>query len=176
MSSTESYTELLDLGREKLSEGDYLKLAAFLQTLHKEAESEIVMRVKTNILNCCVSFQTYKNKKYNIKIEKEEITVYRGSTQNKTVLYGSVNGQEFHLDEDVFYANWTRLIEYHGIKHIERSLLGSEKELFKNLQDFKMFLAKKAKKNGEDDVMVDYWRDEYIVKQLFGVEWGEQIV
>ena len=177
MSTTEIYSEVLDIGREKMNEGDYLKLANFLCELHKKAESapKISHERILSATDTVVEFDTPKGKHYLIKINQIRRVVYEGSNPDDDFISGSVNGESFTnmLDND-FGTKWGRFIGFYGIKNIKRSFGGDVEEFthwgrFKRHCDIRN-VSEEAGDSGEEEEMGEVMlRQSYYIRVLFGI-------
>lgn len=96
MSNTENLTAILDLGRDTLSEGQYLQLANFLKTINKP-DAPKIHRIVENAINHKVKFSTYRSAhvgSYTIKMINMTTTCYEGHTPNLYTLKYQVNDAE----------------------------------------------------------------------------------
>jgi hypothetical protein len=170
-SNTETYSDILDLGREKMNEGDYLQLATFLKNLHKTNEAPEIIYYNSYIRNIIVKYQTYKSKHtYEIKINTVTKTVYRGPTRDMILVIGTVNDIPFELVEDDFIDLWNRRITFLGAKNIKRSIDGIE-ETFETYGDFIKYIKQREKDTIPKDELEDYdgdFGDKYYIRCLFG--------
>ena len=176
--NTAAYSEILDFGREKMNEGDYLKLAMFLGNLHNAvASAPEVFRETTNIHNVSVEFDTVKGKHIVVKIDSIREVVYRGAAKpNDDFISGSVNGVAFTNMIDTEFTNyWVKRIAFYGAKNIKRSFDNIEADEFKHFGLFKQFCL-------ERDVSIERSEEEepdydamdfcatYFVNVLFGID------
>ena len=167
-----SYTDVLDVGREKLNEGDYLKLASFLQSLHNENDSSRIMRKETDSLQLRVEFETYKNHQYSIYLDKQITTVYTGTRPNLEIIYGTWNGTPFEMSIADLKDKLHRVFHILGAKNIKRTLQDLVPEDYKTMRSFMKVLQERTNENqkeGEEPDDVDDWQNEYIINVLFGL-------
>ena len=175
MSKVESYSEVLDFSKEKMSEGDYIKLADFLKKLHSETEESEILRVGELAVGITLEFETYKGKQYKIKLLNSKRTIFRGPKPSTIELSGLVNDVPFTEEIGAFRTKWSNIIGFSGIKNIKRSVYDLEIEEFKHLRDFKNFLQSREDDDrredcdDDDEHDVDGWTDEFITGNLFGI-------
>jgi hypothetical protein len=174
---TEIYSEVLDLGRDKMTEGDYLKLATFLGDLHKkkdEPPQSIILREVVSSSRTVIEFDTLKGKHYVITITEYRYIVYSGPKPNEKVITGTVNDEPFTnmLDHD-FYKKWTQIMRFYGCKNIKRSSNGEGVEEFASFARFRKhcneLLALDAENSDEEEVYNDY---SCFIDVLFGFDYA----
>lgn len=175
--TTEIYSEVLDLGREKMNEGDYLKLATFLGNLHKTASVVSILREDIYSPNTVVEFDTLKDKHCVVKINRIRTVVYAGSKPNEEFISGSVNDDFFtNVLEKDFVRQWTRRIGFYGAKNIKRSSDCGDVEEFKQYGRFKKHCKERDASIGAEDSDDDeeYGNNDfcsgYYTRILFGID------
>lgn len=171
MSDTAILTEILDLGRDKLKEGEYLKLATFLKTL---TNSDDLIRTATIPLNVKIEYETSSGKLYCITIQEEEMKVFKGTRPNETKYSGTQNGVPFIMSHNEFLSRLRRRISFYGMKNIKRSMEEGEVEEYRNLDQYKKGLQKRwdfefEDRNDTTHESPEDWQDEYVLGILCGV-------
>jgi hypothetical protein len=98
---------------------------------------------------------------------------------HKTIVFGSINGQELELPIKIFKHKLTMLYDIHGMKNIKKSVPYCEPIVYKNVGDFKRTSSQHQKdertdpddpENDEDEISPDNWCNEWLVARLFSVE------
>jgi hypothetical protein len=175
MSSTsESLSNVLDVARESLVEGDYLKVASFLKTLLKEDDN--VYSTKIIDLYILIEFESLTKKKTIIEINRGIYYVMKGSTPNRLTLSGSINNKPFTENEDDLIRKIYCMGVFFGYGKIKRTVFDVEEE-WKNFTAFK----KHAHEMDEyDNKCEDQEEDEdnhylntsdcWTIRKLLGVE------
>ena len=168
-STTEIYGDILEMGREKMNEGDYMKLATFLKTLHAANEKIKVLREETHHINYVLEYDTTKNKHFVIKISSVKRVIYHGPKQNDTLVTGTLNGVEFtgvELEELVMRIK--RITFLYGIKNIKRQIddLGFEEHA--TFEEFKNYVN--VRENPEDPEDTEFC-DMFYVQTLIGCDY-----
>lgn len=176
---TEIYSEVLDLGRDKMTEGDYLKLASFLGDLHKKKEEppQAIFREVVSPLRIVIEFDTLKGKHYVITINQIRRVVYVGPKPNEKFISGTVNDEPFTnmLDED-FRKKWSQLIGFYGIKNIKRSSGDGVEEFVsfgrfkKHCKDRDIALNAEDSEAEEEHLSVMDYNPSYFIIVLFGID------
>jgi len=167
-SSVDSYNDVLEVGREKMNEGDYLKLAKFLQTLHKERK--IIREIQTRNVGSSISFETLKGKPFRISINTYKTITYEGQPQ-ESYITGLWKDEPFEYLKDDFIKKFIRIVNIYGAKNI-RQTIGDETEEYSKFASFKSFVRQLHENNSvyDDDEDDDLGIDEYyIVCCLFNI-------
>ena len=170
MDKTENFSDILDFSKEKLSEGDYIKLADFLKNIHTFSE-KIVRHKSSKDINAVLEFDTYKGKHYVIKVDTFETLYFTGDTENETAFIGSINDVPFRYGMWELRRIWSARINFHGAKNIKRTLMGSDIETFRNMKDFRTYLQERnddEKDEDDEEEDVNEWGNEYVTGLLFG--------
>lgn len=167
-----NYSEILDFGKEKLKEGDYLKLASFLKSL---TEPEEIIRELKNPLNIQIKFETFKGKHYELHIQEEIRVLYKGSKPNETYYSGTCNGVPFRMEEDDFLLQWKNRCNFYGLKNIQRSFFDEEIETFSGLGEFKKHLHERWEleiddSHNDDDEDPCSYQLGFVIALLFGIK------
>lgn len=174
---TESYSDVLECGREKMSEGDYLKLATFLGNLHKDNSDFRIVKEDIHLPNTVIEFDTIKDSHCVIKINRLRTVCYAGSKPQEEFISGSVNDVCFTnvLQKD-FLLQWGRRIGFYGMKNIKRSTENGNVEEFKHFGRFKRYCkVRDICLEGEDSENEGDPNDSefiaiYYIKILFGID------
>jgi hypothetical protein len=167
-SNTEVYSEMLDLGREKMNEGDYLKLATFLKNLNNSKDENKIYNTTNVVIDSHIEFDTVSGKHFTIKITNARLDLVRGSEPNITTITGTVNDIPFQSDEIQFTRKWRRMIDSLGIKNIKRQTFDSGVDTYTKWGSFKTFvhelLVSELDGDEEDELFAN---DMYCVRVLF---------
>lgn len=175
---TEIYSEVLDLGRDKMTEGDYLKLASFLGDLHKKKDEpqQSIFREDVSSSRIVVEFDTLKGKHYVINITEYRHVIYTGPKPNEKFISGTVNDEPFtNMSDHDFYKKWMRLIGFYGCKNIKRSSGDVDVEKFQSFGRFKRHCSERdmalnaEDSDAEEEHDSDY-NPSYYIAVLFGVD------
>jgi hypothetical protein len=175
---TEIYSEVLDLGRDKMTEGDYLKLATFLGDLHKkkdEPPQSILLREVVSPLRTVIEFDTLKGKHYVITITEYRYIMYTAKP-NEKFISGTVNDEPFtNMSDHDFYKKWVRLIGFYGCKNIKRSSGDVDVEKFQSFGRFKRHCTERDMSLNAEDSEAEEEHDSdynpsYYIAVLFGVD------
>jgi hypothetical protein len=173
---TEIYSEVLDLGRDKMTEGDYLKLATFLADLHKKNDEPPQSIFREDVLSSrtVIEFDTLKDKRYVINITEYRHVIYTGRKPNERLLSGTVNDEPFtNMLVNDFYKKWKHIIGFYGCKNIKRSSNGEGVEEFASFARFRKhcdeLLALDADNSDSDDNGV-YNDVRSYFEVLFGID------
>lgn len=139
-------TDVLEFCEQKLPQGDYLKVANFLKDIHKNKPSaKIVKKIikKKADIDIHIDFETFKNKKYNIHLQKynKTIIIFQQSgpwvaPEHKAEYSGFFNGNAIQISDDDLIRKVIIILSLYGIKNIKRTFNGEE-DTFKNLKDYK---------------------------------------
>jgi hypothetical protein len=171
----DTFSEILDLGREKLSEGTFIKLANFLRDVHNEQTRNVEEIALTRItpIKVHVEFDTYNGKHYTIIVDNEKIEYMRGSTPNREYVSGSVNGIAF-IDrvESEFIGYLERFKKFYGMKNIVRKMDEHEEESFATFGKFCRYMREREvddsyDSNDEDDEC--HYQDSWVIRNIFGL-------
>lgn len=168
--SSEIFNDVLECGREKMSEGDYLKLAQFLKTLHNKKEKVEVGR-KTTPLQIKVEYDTQKGKHYSVIINSMIDVDYEGSPRI-TRYIGTINGVAFDEERHTLKDLLCRRITFSGIKNIKRSICDDDVEEYPTMRSFKAMLQEMGEGdsyNTEEEYDINNIMESYIVSLLFGI-------
>ena len=178
--TVDAYAEILETGREKLKDGDFLKLADFLSKLNKESEIIEPFKRETQHLDITLQFETLKGKSFVITLLERKCAYYPGKRRNEFYISGIINGKPFIDDDEfVFIDKWTRFMKLYGIKNIKRTWneFGLEEE-FTTLGKYKDYLQEehendKTKQDEEDEddgepYDVRMICDTYITRSIMG--------
>jgi hypothetical protein len=167
---TESCSAVLEVGREKLSEGDYLKLATFLSTIHASKSALTVVNEKWVSHNFKLEYNTIKSKKCMvIKIDNLVEIVKRTDAVIDIELHviGSINNEPFRMLRKEFINKIIRRISFYGMRNIKRTMDDMDDE-FVHYSRFKGHTRDRASDMEEDDDDSDWDLTEYtIVGELF---------
>ena len=186
MSNTENMSELLELGREKLSEGDYLKLATFLQNLHTTHTTATRVAyvppavVNTLPLNVVVEFKTVKGKEFVIHLDTlTKTTAYgpgREAERREETVIGKFNLVPFTMLETDFIKKMYTLLHFYGMKDIRRSCHGEHEETHEIFHDFSEHARDDyiTSFSGPDDEDADYGNSD-ILRILFGLHLNSEL-
>jgi hypothetical protein len=177
MSTTDNLTDILEMCREKMTEGDYVKTADFLRKLHDSAtpESRIIVHTANVLMNTHVTFNTIKGKKTTVEIESVKRLRFRGPIPDEYTVIGTIDGEEFTMSREQFVERMARRIGFYGAKSIERQMQHHDKDVFSGLGTFKKFIQERevCAERRDDDEDEDEWADfntPYIMAALFGVD------
>ena len=169
--NTTNYSDILDFSKDKVPEGDYLKLANFLKTLHQENQQTIVSE-DTIEINLVLKFETYRGKKHTLKINKIHKTCFERSSSetssSQTKLFGSLDNIPFEDEEDELFKQWKIFFDYYGVKNIKRSMMGADIEHFKTLGEFKKYLEERTE-DFEQDIEIIAYSSNYLYGCLLGM-------
>ena len=173
MSTTENLTDILEMCREKMTEGDYLKTAGFLRNLH-ESGAPVIIGTTIAIMNTIVTFNTIKGKKTTVEIERVKRLRFRGSVPDEYTVTGKINGLEFTMSREDFTQRMVRRIGFYGAKSIERQMGDDDKEEFSGLGRFKKYISERevhseSRDEDDDDEYTEFSTDYYI-QALFGLD------
>jgi hypothetical protein len=174
-SNTEVYTELLDFGRDKMTEGDYLKLATFLKDLNNNKDESKILLSKHEVFDTLIEFDTLRGKHYSIKLTKARLDIISGSEPNILYITGTVNGIPFESEEKEFSRKWLRIIECFGIKNIKRQSFDSEVDTFIKWGSFKTFVQELVESETQEEEEEEEWLSDehpiYCVRVLFCINY-----
>lgn len=168
---TESCCAVLDVGRDKLSEGDFLKLAAFLDSLHKSKSATNVLTVKRISHNFKLEYQTIKSKKSVVIKITDLIKIYKSNNSDKSWtefhVVGSINDVPFNMLRNQFIDKIVRQIAFCGMRNIKRTMDDLEDE-FDHYPQFKGHTRDRASdaEDEDDDFDVDLLSEDYFVCEL----------
>lgn len=171
----EAFNEILDVGREKLSEGNFLKLATLLQNIHKEqtrTESEIVL---TRIIpvNIRVEFDTHNGKHCVVVIDSHKTEYMRGSTPNREYVSGTLNGISFtDRDEVEFITYLERFKRFYGMKNIVRKMDIYDEETFTTFGKFRKYMREREADDmcdSDDEDDGGCYQDAWVIRNIFGL-------
>jgi hypothetical protein len=157
------------MGREKMNEGDYMKLATFLKTLHAANETIRVWDDTTHRLNYELEYDTTKNKHFVIKISHVRRIRYHGPKPNATLVTGTLNGVEFTdtcLNELAQRLN--RITFVYGIKNIKRQIEDLGFEEHTTFEEFKKYVNARECPDDPDDAE---FNDNYYIQTLIGCDY-----
>lgn len=185
--NTAIYNDVLEVGREKMSEGDYLKLATFLKQLHNT--TDVIVFDKIYQIGITLEFDTYNSSHYKfdnstdnsihykIIIDSVHRTVYKGPKKDDIIVRGSENGISFERTIENLVDKLVKLYHFYGIKNIKRSLDNNKIQYFKNFKNFKKFnsLLHKGIDDGDsdsDDEECCAFTDGYMMKCLCGLHYN----
>ena len=175
--TTEAYSEVLETGREKLSEGDYLKLATFLQGLATTATVIAPTGITTSEINTTITFDTLADKHYEVNIERVS-RAYYSSQPCKDTVYGTINGVAFNDKDNDMIRKMVRFSSMYGIKNITRTMQGFDTQTWTKLYDFKKHIeASERNDNDSDDEdedderNADSYTPNYVMGCLFCLFW-----
>lgn len=171
---TGAYSDVLDTGREKMNEGDYLKLAQFLSSLYKTKEQSEILSEFDILINIKVEFKTNKGKSYDIKIDKCHKIVYRDPKPNDFILYGSINGEEFIMDKKKLANKFRKILIMYGMKEICQTLEDNEPLEFKTFNKFKTHSMEVDKlinydSDEDEEIECDEYPVDWYITCLFGI-------
>lgn len=176
MSTTENLTDILEMCREKMTDGDYVKTAGFLRNLHESGAPElrVVVHTAVAVMNTIVTFNTIKGKKTTVEIESVKRLRFRGSVPDEYTVTGKINGVEFTMSREDFTQRMVRRIGFYGAKSIERQLGDDDKEEFSGLGRFKEYITQREmhseSRNEDDDDEFTEFSADYYIQSLFGVD------
>lgn len=171
---TDNLTDIMEFSREKINEGDYLKLCSFLKNLHSEKADETPASIDITDLNITFEFETYRGKKITLKINQSKKIIYRGSKPNQKMLSGSLQGSEFHKEESELVEQIQNIRKMYGMRNIVRGIEGFPTETFKSNVEYQKYLN--ARINDDKDVETDElddcreWNDTYYMSVLLGLD------
>jgi hypothetical protein len=163
----ESLSALLDLGEKSLSEGEYLKLAAFLKGL-KDSAKPAPHRVTINNLEITVEFETQDGNKMCICIDKVRTLHYTGPDQD--IIIGSINGIAMEMDEDTFINKVKLIYRVYGMKNITRTTTFCDPVMYKSLGEFKKWCNDHMANHyadSPDDLDSENWRSCWLFRNLY---------
>ena len=179
--------DLLELGREKLSEGDYLKLAGFLQNLHNTIPTPALADDHIITHNIAINLTTtithvYKDMTTKVYVKEVRKEYYRNQTRNKETVIYQINDGDFKeaLEAD-FVKYITRLISLYGAKAIVRKLEDFPEQTFHSIGAFRIHISEvnKSEKTrivddedddeGDDDEHPSSYCLKYVIRELGGL-------
>jgi hypothetical protein len=169
-STTEIYGDILEMGREKMKEGDYMKLATFLKTLHDTttAKTPEIFVQRTYPHNFVLEYDTLKGKHYELKISEVTRVRYRGPKPDDTYITGMLNGEAFtNIDANTIICRIIRIIGFYGMKNIKRQIDGMDFEEYANFEKYKLDVNTRENPDEPDDV--EFCRSWY-VRTLIGCD------
>lgn len=172
----DTLNEILDIGREKLPEGSFIKLANFLRNIHNEHTRNIGDIAFTRItpVRVHVNFDTHSGKHYSIIIDSEKTEYMRGSTPNREYLSGSINGITFTDREECEFIKYLeRFKRFYGIKNIVRRMDEHDEESFATYGKFYKYMRQREREDSydsdyDDDDECEY-PDAWIIRNMFGL-------
>jgi hypothetical protein len=180
-SHTENLTALLDLGRDTLPEGDYLKLANFLKTINKP-DAPVILSTYVRELNQIVKFRGYRQPAdalTTIRMISTTTTTYDGPRANLyTLKYQMNNEQPISKPIHEFESYVRQLTRRYGMKDIQIETPDMPVEMYSCFAEFKkniLILGLEDDKATHmalygdlDEFESDPACDEYIYGLLFG--------
>ena len=148
-----SYSDILDFSKDKVPEGDYIKICNFFKTLHEnKTEPENRILDTTNYeLNLVLEYDSFNDKHHTIKIDILKVIEYTGAKPNDYHISGSFDGRLFDVDADLYAQRCSRVFDFYGIKNIKRSIYDCEVQEFKTLRDFKEYCQKRIEASVPED-------------------------
>ena len=171
----EAFNEILDLGREKLSEGNFLKLATFLQNIHKEqtrSDGEIVL-TRVIPVNIRVEFDTHNGTHHVIVINNHKTDYMRGSTPNRESVSGNLNDVAFtDRDEVEFITYLERFKRFYGMKNIVRKMDIYDEETFATFGKFRKYMREREADDtcdSDDEDDGGCYQDAWVIRNIFGL-------
>ena len=182
---SEGYADVLAVAQEKLTEGDYLKIANFLKTLHDESSPKIILDKRYSVaLDSSLRF-TFSHFGCDKAPESVCITlheakvhhiVYAGTTPNivEITLSGSFDKKKF---VDMPYSDFVRKIlaitECFGITKIQRTIMGYKHE-YDDLGSVRLMMkninSEKTRLDDDDQDDPELYSESYILCWLFGLD------
>ena len=155
--SDSSYSEVLEYCQEKLNEGDYLKIANFLQTLHKDAGGREIVSTSSleREINVTIDWKSMKGKPFFVHINKikKTTTVYKnGQHKDEIIVFGDLNRTEFELEIEELLYRLMRLQHIYGVKDIEQTV-DEEETSYKNFGEYREHLREMETQDMMDDML-----------------------
>jgi hypothetical protein len=171
--SAEKLSQILDVSREVLNDGEYLRVANFLGTLHKPAEEvHTISRIEETPFSGCLEFDTFKDAHFRIEVQRVFIIIYRGPKANEIKVAGKVNDVPFETDITDFGRCWARRFKFYGVKNIKRCCDGMPTEEFSNWKSWMKYLQQREDddlEEGDEPNDVNEFADGYVTRHLFGL-------
>ena len=169
---TESLSALLELGEKNLNEGDYLKLASFLQGL-KDSSKPVPYKIQTINMDITLEFETTGGNKMRICIDSFQKLLYGAQNPNKEIIKGSINGIPVEMEEGAFIYKVMTIYRLYGMRNIKRSTTMCEPFIFEYMKDFKDWCNEHMKEErdyGDDETPdAEDWNHPWLFRNLCGL-------
>lgn len=184
----EGLTALLEVAEKQLNEGDFLKVANFLKTMHEpEKQAPRIMRVEKCKPTIKVQFKIggigsgYAATKMEIDVLERKTTIYHGPPPTESfITYTRNGGSPITMSRDAFESDFDRIATVYGVKDIvikskENAILTSDMR-FESWAKFTHSMNKLNREMDEQTALAlehdgndsDILCNSFLISSLFG--------